>query len=180
MALESDALSFVTEKLPFPATRQGVYNLLRRILSVRNVEKVVISAGDPIEVGWHRTMHDRLLIDAPVEDIDEVFARVDVQELVASVPGGMQGQLLYAMESLTVLGLVPTHICAYSSRNLLNNCDYTHAKELTQSEHAPYASFAGMYFVESVSVEEDTFVVLGSPTYGYELSHVAYAIKFAP
>ena len=51
-----------TDSLPLPQTRQGVVDLVRRVLGKPYVEKITIESGQPVEVIWSRTISDLSLI----------------------------------------------------------------------------------------------------------------------
>ena len=177
-----EALEFVTEKLPLPTTRQGQLELLRKILAKQFVESIHIELDQPVVVQWHKSIFDTPLSADPVEDISEVFARIDLVELGSwdESPARMLVDAIIALDhqSLCASFLVVTNV-----KDLVKIFEHDYDVPpyvLPRIPEEPYPVFAGLYVVESDIVAEGSFVVLGSPMRGYLLSQTICGVKVTP
>lgn len=113
---QEPALEYARDELPMPATKQGVLDLMRRVLSKPYVEEVVLRADSPVRVAWHKAPEDSLFFGDVEDEPDVVLARIVLIEL-----GSESSDLRVLCEGLLALsarGLFPSHIW-YGSENSL-------------------------------------------------------------
>lgn len=165
-----EALEFVTEQLPLPATRRGQLELLRKILAKKYIESIHLSLDEPISVRWHKNIFDTPLGENTVEDFDAIFGQIELSELAGAHT--LHEAFMKALHIIDINNLRASHIVV-SRLETLGVFNLSFARVLEE----PYPSFCGVYVVESALVEDDTFILLGSPMKGHLLSQVVCGVK---
>jgi hypothetical protein len=174
----SAALEYREEAIPLPATVAGIMRLLRKILGRKHIAFVSMHADQPIQVGWHRTLHDAPLLKDVSEDVETTLARVEVDEI--EVQGSAVEILVDAMHHLAGKQLVATHIVVSDRKRICDFFGLPWTVELPKAEQTDYRVFAGLFVEESLTVSEDSFVILGAPTHGPDLTAATTAVRLVP
>ena len=150
------------EKIPMPASTEGIVSILRRVLSKPYIQSVSLRSGHPIEVSWYKDISDSLSMGEPEESPDSVLSRVDLEEF--SSGGGPKETLLDAMIYLNQQHHHATHLFVGSVEFFKKWVGIPSVVVLPKFEETEYYNFIGMSLLEVSPLPEDVVVVLAAKT----------------
>jgi hypothetical protein len=177
LTLSREDLTFSCEKLPLPATREGIVALVRHVLSKSFVQEIKISVLQGVEISWFRDVSDSLSIADPDDVPASVMQRVELDDF--SVAGSGKEVLLEAMLDMSSTGeYFPEYLFVGSFESLK---DWLGVPRMTAFPAVPGTSFrrvVGLRALETPSLlEEDVIVLLAGRTTGARLADVSRAYR---
>ena len=179
--VEQHDLILRTDEFAIPATRADLLTLVRAILTKLFVESLTIRLDEPIRVTWWAAPHDT--IDSTPRPVSEdelslALARVTVDELPAELATTAWQALGEAQMAISLQGLLPSHVLVASERELKRIFGVPWATRLADFPgDAACKAFAGLRVIQSPSVSDGDFVVLGAPVPSGQLADVQHAIR---
>ena len=172
--LQEPGLIKSTDSLPLPQTRQGVVDLVRRVLGKPYVEKITIESGQPVEVIWTRTISDSLEIDDPDESTDSVLARVELDRFTSSV--GPKETISDAMIKMSLPGRHATHLFVDDVDRFRDWIGLPQMVELPEFGSTGFKNFMGLRLVEATSLPTNSVVLMGSGFLEARMNEITHAL----
>ena len=173
-ALGDSGLIRSTDQLELPQTRQGVVDLVRRVLGKPFVERITIESGQPVEVVWTRPMSDSLEIDEPEESPDSVLSRVDLDRYTSSV--GPKATIADAMIKMSLPGRHATHLFVDDIDRFKDWFGLPQMVELPEFGGTGFPNIMGLRLVEEPSLPPNSVVLLGSGFLEARMNEITHAL----
>ena len=161
--------------LELPATKDGILQLVRRVLTKPHVEAIRITEQG-VRVVWRRAMHDGLDVTEPVISMDEILARVDILEIPEQPTS--HDTVHTALLTIASKRLFPSHVLVGSMQKFRDWLGIPSVLPFQEVEGTGYLNYLGLLLAENtLLLPEGAVVILASGFRGAELSEVDSAVK---
>ena len=172
---EENGLVFSREKIPIPRDREGILEILSKVLTKPYIQSIQMGTSGYMNVDWYRAPMDTLLDTIEEEPVDSVLSRIEIEEVHSN--SSVKEQLVDTYLKLMLKGYVPTFILCGSGSLFKSHVDLSDLVFLPRHTLTDRERYLGMQLVDGETLPEDVVVVCGSHVEGSTTNSIIFGYK---
>jgi hypothetical protein len=171
----SSDLILTKDKVRVPRSREGIMEILSKVLAKPFVTRIVLDESGVMQVTWMRAPTDTLFADADDEP-EFVLTTIELEELEIE-NSGPKSTIVDAMTKMAIDGYVPTFFMCQQTKLVKKWLGFPIMVALPTSETHHAEKLLGCPIIEAPSLLENTLVLCGSLVHSSALSSIMVGYK---